>query len=255
VTGETFPAYQRSNPGDNRFLQTNPDADVDYVREWGAAFPGIVSFTPSRRYKGWILTLDKRFSHGWQLRLSYVYSRSRGTDDNAWAEFGEARTSALGGSLLFVNPNYQINADGRLTIDPTHLLKISGSVQVPKVEIMLGFFYSWASGETYNRFIWVPDRIDPDPVSEYSQYVYILGEERGSFRYPAQHNLDIRLEKFFEFAQGFRLGILVDVFNSLNAGTTTLVNTRIDPWREYPFGRVFGVRFPRTFRMGIRFSF
>jgi hypothetical protein len=255
VTGETFPAYHRVNPGDNSFLQTNPSAEVDYSQEWGAAFPGIVSFTPTRRYRGWVLTLDKRFSHGWQLFLSYVYSRARGTDDNAWAEFGGARTSAPGSSLLFVNPNYQINADGRLTIDPTHLLKASGSVQIPKVDVVLGFFYSWASGETYNRLIWIPDSIDPDPVSEYSQYVYILGEERGRFRYPSQHNLDVRLEKFFQLPSGYRLGFLVDVFNAFNAGTTTQVNTRIDPWTEFPFGKVSGVRFPRTFRTGIRFSF
>ncbi len=254
VTGETFPAFERLNPGDNRFLQTNPNADVDYVREWGAAFPGIVSFTPSRRYRGLALSLNKRFSRGWQLRASYVYSRSWGSDDNVWGEYAETRTSGLGASLLFSNPNYQIDAAGRLTIDPTHVLKVSGSYQIPKVEVVLGLFYSFASGETYNRHIWVPDDIDPDPVSKFHEYVYILGEERGSFRYPSQHNLDLRLEKFFSRSR-FRMGVLVDIFNVFNSGAATWVQTQIDPWTEYGFGQVLGIRFPRSYRVGFRFSF
>lgn len=253
-TGESFSAFKRINPGVNRFLQTNPRAEVDYAAEWGAAFPDIVSFTPSRRYRGLAVQFDKRFSRGWQLHASYVLSRSWGTDDNIWGEYGERRTSGLGASLLFGNPNYQINANGRLTIDPTHLVKLSGSFTVPKIDAMLGFFYAFASGETYNRQIWVPDSIDPDPVSSFNEYVYILGEERGSFRYPSQHNLDIRLEKFF-IRSRFRLGILVDVFNLFNAGTPTQVETLINPWTEYEFGEAFSIRYPRTFRMGFRFEF
>ncbi len=252
--GESFPAFQRTNPGENRFLLTNPSTEIDYTAEWDAAFPDIVSFTPSRRYRGLALRFDKRFSHGWQLHASYVFSRSWGTDDNLWGEFGERRTSGLGASLLFGNPNYQINADGRLTIDPTHLVKVSGSAIIPKIDVVLGFFYSFASGETYSRQIWVPDSIDPDPVSSFNEYVYILGEERGSFRFPSQHNLDLRLEKFF-IRSRFRLGILVDVFNLFNTGTPTQVETQINPWTEYQFGEALSLRYPRTFRMGFRFEF
>jgi len=254
VTGETFPAFQRLNPGENQFLQTNPSADVDYGREWGAAFPGIVSFTPSRHYRGLALSLDKRFSRGWQLHASYVYSRTRGSDDNIWGEYAETRTSGLGASTLFSNPNHQINAVGRLTIDPTHLLKVSGSYLIPGIEVVLGLFYTFASGETYNRNIWVPDDIDPDPVSDFQEYVTILGEERGAFRYPSRHNLDLRLEKFFSRSR-YRLGILVDVFNALNSETPTWVQAEVNPWTEYGFGDVLGIRFPRSYRIGIRFSY
>ena len=254
VTGETFPVFERLNPGENRFLQTNPSVDEDYSGEWGAAYPGIVSFTPIRRYRGLALSLNKRFSRGWQLHASYVYSRSWGSDDNIWGEYSEARTSGLGASLLFSNPNYQINAAGRLTIDPTHALKISGSYQIPGVDVVLGLFYSFASGETYSRHIWVPDGIDPDPVSNFHEFVYILGEERGAFRYPSQHNLDLRLEKFFSRSR-FRLGFMVDIFNVFNSGVPTWVQTQINPWTEYGFGQVLGIRFPRSYRVGFRFGF
>ena len=104
---------------------------------------------------------------------------------------------------------YGISDNGRLTIDPTHLVKLSGSVKIPKVDAVLGFFYAFASGDTYNRQIWVPDSIDPDPVSQFNEYVYILGEKKGAFRFPSQHNLDMRLEKFFirtRFRFGSHLG-------------------------------------------------
>jgi hypothetical protein len=254
VTGETFPVFERLNPGENRFLQTNPSVDEDYSGEWGAAYPGIVSLTPIRRYRGLAFSLNKRFSRGWQLHASYVYSRSWGSDDNIWGEYSEARTSGLGASLLFSNPNYQINAAGRLTIDPTHALKISGSYQIPGVDVVLGLFYSFASGETYSRQIRVPDDIDPDPVSNFHEFVYILGEERGTFRYPSQHNLDLRLEKFFSRSR-FRLGFVVDIFNVFNSGAPTWVQTQINPWTEYGFGQVLGIRFPRSYRVGFRFGF
>ncbi len=253
-TGETFSAFQRLNPGENLFLQTNPRKEVDYGLRWGAGFPGIVSFTPRRRYQAWELSLDKRFAQGWQIRVSYLYSRSRGSDDNLWGEYGERRASGQGASLLFCNPNYQIHADGRLTLDPTHLFKAAGSVRIAKLDVGLGFFYSFASGNTYNRFIWVPDQVDPDPVSRWQEAVYILGEERGAFRYPGRHNLDLRIEKYF-LKKGYRIGFLADVFNAFNAGTPTEVQTAVNPWTDFEFGRVLGIRFPRTFRVGLRFSF
>jgi len=253
-TGETFSAFLRLNPGENLFLQTNPRAEVDYGQRWGAGFPGIVSFTPERRYRGWELSFDKRFAHGWQIRVSYLYSRSRGSDDNQWGEYGERRASGQGASLLFSNPNYQIQAEGRLSLDPTHLLKAAGSVRIPKLDVGLGFFYSFVSGNTYNRFIWIPDRVDPDPVSRFQDAVYILGEERGAFRYPARHTLDLRIEKYF-LKERYRIGFLADVFNAFNSGTATEVQTIVAPWAEFEFGRALSIRFPRTFRVGLRFSF
>jgi hypothetical protein len=253
-TGESFEVYRRLNPGENRFLLTNPDVAVDYTKEWGAAFPGIVSLTPERRYQAWEFGFDKRFSKGWQLRISYTYSRALGSDDNIWATYAEDRTSGPGASILYSNPNYQLKSRGRLTIDPTHLLKITGSIRIPRLDIVVGAFYSLASGDTYNRNIRLPDEIDPDPVSELRDGVYILGEEKGNYRLPTQHNLDLRIEKIFS-RDSYRVGFLVDVFNAFNAATVTDVQTLINPWTELEFGQVIGIRFPRTFRLGLRFAF
>jgi len=249
LTGDSYEVYQRLNPGENQFYLTNPKKGESY----GAAFPDIVGIDPSRTYRGLEFTFDKRYSNGWQLHASYVWSRSWGTDDNSWGEFGERRTSSLGGGTLFSNPNYQINCEGHLGIDPTHMFKLTGSVNIPVVDVSLGFYLSYITGNPYNKNLWVPDDIDPDPVC-WGDAVYILAEPLGHYRHDARLNLDLRLEKYFEFGN-VRVGALVDMFNALNSDTVTGVETTVDPWSDYEFGYVWGIRRPRTFRAGFRLQF
>jgi len=248
--GQTYTVYEHLNPGDNQYLITNPKKGEDY----GAAFPNIVGLDPTRKYRGLEFVFNKRYSHGWQLQLSYVYSKAWGSNDNSWGEFGEGRTSSLGSSTLFSNPNWQINAEGRLTNDPTHMFKASGSFIIPYADVSVGFFFSYITGNTYNKNIMLPDEIDPDPCAAFGGNMYILAEPLGSYRYPARTNLDLRLEKFFRFGQ-LRVSALVDIFNALNSSTVTDVETSVDPWSEYPFGYVWGIRHPRTFRAGFRIEF
>lgn len=248
--GKTYTVYERLNPGENKYYITNPKAGNDY----GAAFPGIVGFTPSRKYRGLQFTFEKRWSNRWMLNASYVWSKAWGTDDNAWGEWGENRGSMLGASSTYSNPNYQINTDGPLGFDPTHLVKVFGAVDIPVVDITLGLYYSYASGNPYSSNVALPKNIDPDPVNEWVSWAYIYGEERGTYRYPAVHNLDLRLEKFIKFGK-VRVAALADVFNALNADTVTGVRREIRSGYKYPFGDVSGIKSPRTFRLGFRFEF
>lgn len=247
--GQTYTVYRRINPGENQFYLTNPKEGVDY----GAAFPGIVGFTPSRKYIGLQFTFEKRYSNGWMLNASYAWGKATGTDNNDWGEFGENRGSMLGASTMFSNPNYQINAEGPLGIDPTHQVKIYGAIDIPVVDVTLGVSYSYTSGSPYNSNVMLPWSIDPDAVS-FEDNVFIYGEERGAYRYPGMHDLDIRLEKFFKLGK-VRLGVLVDIFNVFNDDTITDYETNLDPWPEYPFGYVWGIKGPRTFRLGARVEF
>ena len=127
------------------------------------------------------------------------------------------------------------------------------SVDIPVVDFSLGFYYSFMSGMTYNKNIMLPGDIDSDPVS-WGQEVYIYADEKGSYRYPSQHNLDLRVEKFLKIGN-YRLGILLDLFNVLNDNTEDDYETYMDPWSDYPFGHVWGLVSPRTFRAAIRFEF
>jgi hypothetical protein len=247
--GKTYTVYERLNPGENQYLLTNPQAGQDY----GAAFPGIVPFTPSRKYRGLQFNFEKRWANRWMLNASYVWSKSWGTDDNDWGEWGENRGSMLGASTMYSNPNYQINAYGPLGIDPTHQIKVFGAVDIPVVDINLGISYGFATGNPYSSNVALPRDIDPDAVNG-EDWVYIYGEARGTYRYPAMHSLSFRLEKFFRIGKT-RVAALADVFNALNSDIVTSYRTDIRPGSSYPFGYVWRLQSPRTFRLGFRFEF
>lgn len=247
----THQIYQRTNPGNNEKYITNPYAGQGY--DIGAAFPDIVPFTPSRKYAGVEFTFRKRFSSNWQFFAAYTLSRAWGSDDNSWGEYEDARTSSLGASTLFLNPNWNYNAEGTLTRDHPHILKLMGSSVLPG-KITLGLSYQFASGSTYNQNIRVPSEIDPDSVGLYAGRLRIYAEEKGAFRYPSQHRLDLRLEKYFTIGNGKKIGFLMDMFNVLNASTVTRYQTAIEPG-AYDFQYVWGIIPARVWRFGVNFEF
>lgn len=246
----THDIFERVNPGVNEKYVTNPYAGQGY--DIGAAFPDIVPFTPTRKYAGIEFSFRKRFSNDWQFYAAYTYSRAWGSDDNSWGEYEEARTSSLGASTLFLNPNWSYNAEGTLTRDHPHILKLMGSYILP-FKITLGVSYLFASGSTYNSNIRIPDEIDPDSVGNYAGALRFYAEEKGSFRYPSVHQLDLRLEKFFTLGKT-RFGLLMDMFNVLNASTVTEYETAYEP-DAYEFGYVWGIMRPRTWKFGVQFEF
>jgi hypothetical protein len=246
----TYDIYQRLNPGVNEKYITNPYEGQG--RDLGAAFPDIVPFTPTKKYAGIEFTLRKRFSDKWQLYAAYTFSRAWGSDDNSWGEYENNRTSSLGSSVLFLSPNWNYNAEGTLTRDHPHVFKIQASYVLP-LQITLGAAFSFNSGQTYNHNIRVPSEIDPDRVGLFAGRLRIYGEEKGSFRYPSEKRLDVRLEKFFTF-KGMRFGLLMDMFNVFNASTIADYETNVEPG-AYAFKYVWGLVAPRTWRFGVQFQF
>jgi hypothetical protein len=67
------------------------------------------------------------------------------------------------------------------------------------------------------------------------------------------HQLDLRLEKFFTLGKT-RFGLLMDMFNVLNASTVTEYETAYEP-DAYEFGYVWGIMRPRTWKFGVQFEF
>ncbi|UCC40680.1 MAG: hypothetical protein JSV96_04335, partial [Candidatus Aminicenantes bacterium] len=65
-----------------------------------------------------------------------------GPNDNRWGEFGENRSSNLGASTLFANPNYHVNVteDDPLGMDPTHMVKIFGAFDGLKIDVIFGIY-------------------------------------------------------------------------------------------------------------------
>jgi len=227
-TGAVYPIYSQTNdPEDNRFLISNPYAGQTES----------VMTDPYRKYNGLQLQLSKRFSNNWQLMASYVYSTTRGNYTNTTSDEGLLANFSR-------DPNSQYNTDGKLGIDPTHMLKIQSMASLPWGINVSGAF-SLISGRTWQR------RLRVGGLGQGSVNIYT--EPRGSRRYPTRTNLDMRLEKVFYFGgdRSRRFGLTFDVFNVFNAGTTT----RIDSSVGSSFGEISRIVDSRGFRVGFRFYY
>jgi hypothetical protein len=225
TTGKTFNVWTQTNSrADNIYLITNPKK---------GAMPWV-EFTPYRKYTGIELLLNKRFSNKWQLMASYVYSKAEGNINNNQA-------TGAGYNATFENPNNQINAEGTLSSDYTHMLKIQGSIILP-LDINFNINFQLISGPTYTMQVRLPRSVDPDRT-------YIYAETRGSNRYPTSKNLDLRLEKTVKFGK-VKVGLLLDVFNVFNEGIVNWYQTLATNFED-----VRGIKNPRAFRAGLRFWF
>lgn len=208
---------QINDPGDNRFLITNPDD----------AF---------RRYRGVELSANKRFSDGWMLQASWVISKVTGNINN---------TSAFGNSAEYDEPNldprFQPFREGRLTRDNTHIAKVLAAYRAPwDVMVSSAFFYT--TGGTYTRTVRVSGlgqgRSD------------MFAEPRGSNRLDSQPRLDLKFEKQFPLRNG-RLGVTLEGFNIFNSGAVDDVFLRVGENYLQPQSIVT----PRQWRIGGVFRF
>ncbi|HSQ35923.1 MAG TPA: TonB-dependent receptor, partial [Candidatus Binatia bacterium] len=228
-----IPYFVQTNPGENRYILTNP-------RE--GQYP-IVGFTPFRKYNSVQFQINKRFSNGWQLLFSYVYSKTKGTYDT---NYSGDYSAGVAYSSIFVNPNFQTNLEGRPTHDIPHQVKVQGTVVLPW-EINLSAFYSFLSGNTYSDYATVSI---PDPEGGTKD---IMVDTMGSKRYPDQHNLDLQLEKIFTIKGRLRVSVMAAAFNVFNASTVQGVNSIVNI--SDPYGSVFSLVNPRVFRAGLRIYF
>ena len=80
----------------------------------------------------------------------------------------------------------------------------------------------------------------------------VFVEPQGSQRLPARIDLDLRIEKIFNFSGHNRLQLSLDCLNIINRGVEMLVGSVIN---DATFAKALYVSDPRTFRAGIRFFF
>jgi hypothetical protein len=224
--GENFTLWKLENPDESKFLITNPKKDE---------YP-IVTFTPERKYQGIQLLANKRFSHRWMVNASYTYGKAEGTDDND--DWNEDFSSGVSLSQYFQEKTCQINSYGRLTIDPTHMIKIQGTFVLP-FQIYLSGNFSHITGNTYNRMLEVG-------YPDIHKYLTFPVDPRGSYRLPDQTRLDIRLEKQVNI-KNTRIGLTFDIYNVFNAGTVNAVIQDTSLFEETD-----GIVDPRAFRAGLR---
>jgi hypothetical protein len=245
--GKSFTVYELISGNAHEYVIENikPGSNRPYYRD-----------DPYRTYRGLEFLFNKRFSNKWQLLLSFVYSQAKGTIDNEQqADTGWQQWATNGG--ITGDPNFWINADGHNTYDPTYLLKIAGTYVLP-LDISLSASFRAVTGTAWaQRFR--TRTLNQGRVTFYTQ-------PRGSQHYDMQKVLDLRLEKIFTLARKYRLGVLVDVFNVLNADTIDDWGTRIgydwendtaspDYFQSTQGHDLYSIIYPRQVRLGIRLIF
>ena len=224
-TARSIQLYERDPSSEDAFLITNPKA----------GFYDSVITTPKNTYKGITLFFNKRFSSKWMAYISYTYSQSKGNYANTYA-------GGAGLITAFKNPNKQINAYGHLPFDPTHLIHAYATVILP-LDISLTPNIAIRTGDNWTRSILVPS-VSGSPT--------VFVEPQGSQRLPARIDLDLRIEKIFNFSGHNRLQLTLDCLNIINRGVEMLVGSVIN---DATFAKALYVSDPRTFRAGIRFFF
>lgn len=226
------------------FMATDP-FDGSIVTFYGVtdtSIPSAMYITnppgATRDYDALEVTITKRYSHGWQFFGSYVWAYARGNS-----------AVSSGYSGLYRNPNAMIYAFGRQTNIHPHQIKLQGSIDGPWGINISGYF-TYLSGLPTTRTIRSNDL--GLPLSQGN--VTINAEEKGFSQYPAQTELDFRLEKVFGLGRFGSLALILDAFNAFNANTTVSWED-ISSSPQIVYHNTVEILAPRMLRFGVKLEF
>jgi len=187
--------------------------------------------------------MNKRYSHGWALNISYVYAKSRGLLMTTRGD------ESLGGAVagFYQSPNAHTNALGALPLERRHQFKVEGLVKGP-FGINLSGYFRYLSGLPTTRTV----------SNNYlglalKQNVTIYAEERGHTKLPDTVQLDLRLEKTFRL-KPIAFGVFADCFNVFNRGVATgmWMNSSNTSTK---YMQMTAINDPRIFQLGARLEF
>ena len=220
--GHRVPVFELINrTSDRRFRLTNQD---DY----------------EMTYNGLVLVVERRRSNGWQAFGSYTLSRTSGLQPSSGTTAGGTQVSTIApppvpqGVTFGQDPNDLTNARGRLPNDRPHAFRAMGSVEVPRIGIVIAASMQYFSGKP-----WAASTLVALPQTNNQVTRRVQLEPRGSRRLSSQTLLDMRVSKTFSFGGPRRIELLLDVLNLLNdTAEEGLVSENL-------YGTNFGV--PTTF--------
>lgn len=214
-----------------------------------------------RTYQALELTFDKRYSNGWALGGSIVYSVTKGNNSGSYGAvwgFGGAYNQA----------NWFVNRYGKTANDVPLAVKLYGSFELP-YGFVTSFYYTHVEGTPFTRTVTVYPPADWAAANNAVPWsTGINVEAPGPRRNQSTDNIDFRLEKEFRLPMG-RIGVFMDVFNLLG---NRYVYAGVDPggtWRPaaenttaggtflqgYNYGRTTSVSGTRIFKFSLRFTF
>jgi hypothetical protein len=190
--GSSLPVFSLVNStADRRFLLTNPEG-------YSLAYDGLVT------------VVEKRRSSGWQAFGSYTLSRARGLQPSSATTAAGAQTSTVAPpnpSTFGQDPNDLTNARGRLPNDRPHMLRLMGSLNVPRTGLVIAANLQHFSGKPWAATTQIALKQGDRRV---------LLEPRGSRRLSSQTLLDVRVSRTIQLGDLTRIELLLDVLNALD---------------------------------------
>jgi hypothetical protein len=212
----TMEVYDRTNRGENSYLITNPEkGQTEYILD-----------DPKRNVTGFEIVFTKHYSQRWQMIASYHYKHVEGN---------VSRVLAGASPNMFVNPSFG-------PVNMPHSFKIMGSYLIPYIDASLAVRGYYTSGQTYTGTFYV---FLPSYRSQLAFNMYPGGEKF----YPAKKNLDLSLAKIFRLGET-KLELRAEAFNLFNSHDPSYVD-----WAGSLFGKILGLKNPRTFEIGVRFTY
>ena len=193
----------------------------------------------TQHYNGVEFIASTRFSRG-TLFGSFTVGKDYGIPDGSTT------------SVDFNNPNTLINLAGNLGYDSTYQFRAGGSYSVWK-KLQVSGSLRENSGLPQQRTLSLTKAIDPGLTSSQS----VIVSPPGSFRYPWQNLLDIRVSRSFSLKDRVQFEPVVDLFNVFNSSAITSQSTTVaasnytTPTRLVPSAIDFG----RVARFGGKITF
>lgn len=192
------------------------------------------------RYDGVDFSVQKHFSHGWQVLGGFTVSRNTGV-------------FTTGSTDNFNDPNLNINRNNSyLNDDATYALKLASTYIVPRIGLSLSASYQHYSGYPFQPQASVA-------LPQGSETINLL--PAGDVRLPDRDLLDLRFSRPVTIHDRYRLEPIIDLFNVTNS--TSVIN------KVNFYGTISGGAFapssdyelpsdmlnPRVMRIGLKFAF
>ncbi len=202
-----------------------------------------------RDYRSVMMHVEKRYSDGWYLTTSLV-----------WTDLKGNQTNNYGYIHAFEDRNGYTNADGRIDVVYNKWdYKLNAAVDLP-LNLQLSGQFNYLSGMYWTPYVRVTSGLDYNSANGRD----ILLEPRGTEKFPSRHLLNMRLAWNPKLAGALKMTVSGEVFNVLN--NNTMLDT-YERWGSYNANRntwsgprstydtPYTIEAPRQVRLGVRLEF
>ncbi|MGA9751086.1 MAG: TonB-dependent receptor [Acidobacteriota bacterium] len=244
------------------FLLMNPGSSQwpAIMQGWARILPDYERFpNPIRHYSGYTLNVERRFTHRWFLNASYTLSFLQGNYEGGSGGYGvDALAPTVSTAYDFPEHILNMNRYGWLPEDVRNNFKLQASYRFDW-GLLLGLNFNARSGRPY-------DKLFSYPLSG-PGYGTIFAAPRGSDRLPGVWQLDLHAQYDIKIWRS-ALSLFFDLFNVTNRQTALTVdqNYYLPPAtlsqvfsgqliRDPNWGRSTSLQAPRSFQIGMKWSF